>query len=99
MEQTVNELQPVAVDYSVASLPASVRLFKPLLFTNAAGYFCLWGPSPKTGIYGCGDSQQAAISDWVNHLEARVNGDLENDPLGQRLSDEMVKAKIDFRVS
>lgn len=98
MQQLKNgPLETVTIDYSASTIPASVRLFKPTIFTNEAGYFCLWGSDPQQGIYGCGISQQEAITDWVNHLRTRLEGDLANDPVGKELADAMVNAKVDFK--
>lgn len=82
----------VILNYERENLPASVRLFKPILIEGEAGYFCFWGPSPKDGVYGCGLSQQEAISDWVDHLKSRIESGIKNDPVAQRL----VEADIDF---
>ena len=98
MEPYINtSLETVVIDYNAPSIPDSVRLLKPILYTNETGYFCLWGSDPKQGVYGCGISQQEAITDWVNHLKERLEGDLTNDPLGQRLAEQMVHAKVDFK--
>jgi len=99
MSNQFDNLKSVELDYNCPSLPASVRLLKPRLLMSDVGFFCLLGENPRTGIYGCGISQQQALTDWVNRLKTRVQSEANDDPFVTGIAERMVEAKIDFTES
>lgn len=73
MNQThVTTGNPVRLDFRKEDLPISVKLFRPQLFQDGQGYFCLLGPDPDIGISGYGNTREEALNDWDMHLKERI---------------------------
>jgi hypothetical protein len=71
------------IDYSQFSIPKAVKALKPVLFQEGEGFCCLLGPDPQAGIFGCGETPEAAIADWNRHLSDRMSQPLGDDPVAQ----------------
>lgn len=55
----------IKLDYERADVPKSVRILKPTLYQEGTGtYCCILGEDPQAGIFGCGNSPEAAMESW-----------------------------------
>lgn len=71
---------PVRLDFRKEELPISVKLFRPRLFQDDQGYYCLFGPDPDIGISGYGNTRKEALDNWDTHLKERIRvGDLDDE--------------------
>jgi hypothetical protein len=61
-------LEKVEIDTIWSKLPNSYHDLKPAIYKNGKDYFCLLGPHPVEGIFGCGDTAEEAIWEWDHHL-------------------------------
>ena len=94
MEQyDVPEEMRVPLDYADEELPASVRVFKPVLFIDGDSFCCVLGPDPQAGVFGCGDTSKEALIDWEKHLIDRINYNLGDDEVSKFLIDNLHKIK------
>lgn len=59
-----NGLELVKLDYNAPELPKSVRRTQPLLFRDGDSFCCVLGPDPQAGIFGCGQTVEAALVDF-----------------------------------
>ena len=65
-------LYEIEIDYSDLGYPAKARKLRPHVFQNGEVYYCVYGPDPQVGIFGCGDTPLEAIEDWENDLQIRI---------------------------
>lgn len=75
MKQMPVEKQAI-IDYNMEdkNLPSAVRQFQPTVFKDGSTFCCILGPSPQEGVFGCGDSPQAALKEWDKHLHQLLDG-------------------------
>jgi len=71
-KETYDRLEPVKVDFDQEGIPKKAKKLQPQVFKDGDSYCCLFGPDPEVGIYGCGDTPQAALIDWEKDLEKRM---------------------------
>jgi hypothetical protein len=81
----------VKIDFSDQSVPASVKVLKPLLFVDGNSYCCVLGEDPQAGVFGCGVTAHEALQDWDNHLKERI-ASRENDELTPYIKNTLEKA-------
>lgn len=62
----------VPIDLQASSTPESVRQLDPVLFKDGSSYICILGPDPQAGVYGSGESPQAALAEWDKDLHERL---------------------------
>jgi len=74
-QMNVSEDMKVKVDFTAADIPASVKMFRPLVFHDGDSFCCVLGPDPQLGIFGCGDSVESAMKDWDDHLREQITHD------------------------
>ncbi|HKG08888.1 MAG TPA: hypothetical protein VKB19_20625 [Pedobacter sp.] len=73
MEQmNIADSMKVDIDFSNQDLPASVRKLEPLVWKDGDTFCCVLGPDSQDGIFGCGESPEAALADWDAHLAQRL---------------------------
>lgn len=67
------------VDIDYAEYDLETQKLQPTVYKEDGNSFgCLTGPDPETGIYGHGDTPEAAITAWRSELEnrfKRLHGD------------------------
>lgn len=71
---STNSIHPedkVEIDYSAYDL--RTQKLKPTVYRLGDSFGCLSGPDPETGIFGRGDSPDAAVKAWRNALQERLN--------------------------
>lgn len=70
MENDSIDLQgQIEVDYS--QYDEAVQKLKPKVYQQGDVFCCLSGPDQETGIFGSGDTIDAAIQSWKSALEER----------------------------
>lgn len=91
MEQSnLRDDMKVQLDYADPELPVSVRTFKPLVFQDGDSYCAVFGPD-RNGVFGRGETPQAALLDWNRKLYYRIKE--------SKMDDEVVKYVIDTVVN
>lgn len=68
-QQKPVEESDIKIDYS--QYDEAVQKLKPKVYREGDLFSCLSGPDPETGVYGSGDTPQAAIQSWRSALEER----------------------------
>ena len=63
---------PVRLDFRNEELPITVKLFRPKLYQDDQGYYCLFGPDPDAGISGYGNTKDEALFNWDTELKVRI---------------------------
>ena len=71
------------LDYEGAEVPATVQLFKPVVYKDGTDYCCLMGPDPQIGVFGCGETPEEAVEDWADDLEERLQKQDPDDEVAQ----------------
>lgn len=81
MEQmNIPEDQRIVIDLSAPGMPKSAGELLPVVFQEEDSYCCLLGADPTVGIFGCGDTPEAAVKDWAADLKRRLDSpSLEDD--------------------
>jgi hypothetical protein len=88
MEQmNLDGLEAVAVDYESGSIPVSVKTFEPSVYKHGLFFCCILGPAPETGVFGCGDTLRAALTDWDKQLQERIRDYREGDEVAEYILD------------
>lgn len=77
VRNSINPDDRVDIDYSGYDI--ETQKLQPTVYKEDENSFgCLTGPDPETGIYGQGDTPEAAILAWRSKLEdrfTRLHGD------------------------
>lgn len=60
-----NEIEVVAIDYTIAGIPDIARQLKPVVFIDGSAYSCLLGPDPQSGVFARGNTPLDAVKNWV----------------------------------
>lgn len=68
---TTGRFETITLDYDDPRLPANVRVFKPVVWRDETLYCVISGPNAQQGIFGCGESIEAALQDWNRRLEKK----------------------------
>lgn len=84
-QMNMQGFEVIKIDYDRMDLPGAVRYFKPIIYKDGTNYCCLMGPDPQQGVFGCGDSPQDAVKDWMDDLEERLKTSRPNDKMVQYL--------------
>ena len=74
-------LEVIPVDFSAETIPNSVRQTHPLVYKDGDAVCCVLGPDPQRGIFGCGDSVEAALADFNVHFQEMLEHPIEGDPV------------------
>jgi hypothetical protein len=74
---------PVRLDFRMNELPISVKLFRPQLFQDDQGYYCLFGPDTDAGISGYGNTREEALDNWDMRLKERIRTRNTDDEVAQ----------------
>jgi|SRR6188474_2065828 hypothetical protein len=73
MEQfNVPNEKKVNINYSDKDLPASVKIFQPVVFKDGDLFCVVLGPDAHQGVSGYGNTLQEAIMSWDKGLQQRV---------------------------
>jgi hypothetical protein len=73
MEQMKSDgLDRVVVDFDDSSLPENVRALRPLVWHDRTQYCVLLGPDPDIGVFGRGETVDAALEQWSWNLQERM---------------------------
>jgi len=62
----------IIIDYSDKDLPASVKIFQPVVFKDGYLFCVVLGPDAERGVSGYGNTLQEAIVSWNKSLQQRV---------------------------
>src|SRR3569833_485796 len=84
----VNKDDIIPLEYTDESLPEAVRKWRPILYKDEAAVCCILGSDPMEGIFGCGDTPDAAIKDWNEHFKEFVNKPGNEEMLPQLVSNQ-----------
>jgi hypothetical protein len=96
MEQMkMDGLKVVPINYEDTQLPLPVRDLRPVVYMDGDAYFCLLGPDPLVGVFGCGRTKEKALADWTMHLHERISHPAETDELAQEILDLRRARKTD----
>jgi hypothetical protein len=96
MEQmSMRGLDVISIDYEDPAFPTPIRDFRPAVYMDGNSFCCLLGPDPQAGIFGCGTTQQAAISDLVEHFHERIDHPAAEDELAKEIIDSRSISKKD----
>lgn len=74
-------------------VPASVAALRPTLFKDGNSYCTILGPDPSIGIFGCGNTPEAALADWDKHLKECLEQPANNDPVAKYAKEKLESAK------
>lgn len=88
-QMKVDEKAKIALNYEDPDLPGSVSQFKPILFKEGDSYCVLLGPDPQEGVFGCGDSPEAAMKDWVKHFNDEIDNPTEGNETTRFILDNL----------
>ena len=73
MEQfNVPDDKKVSINYSDTDLPASVKIFKPVVFKDGDLFCVILGPDAERGVCGYGDTPKQALMNWDKDLQERL---------------------------
>lgn len=73
---SVNPNNKIEIDYN--RYDQAVQKLKPRVYLDGPTFCCLSGPDPETGVFGSGNTLEAAIQSWRHALEERfkrINGE------------------------
>ena len=76
-------LEVISIDYDADTTPLSVRQTHPLVFKDGNAVCCVLGPDPQRGIFGCGDTVTAALSDFDVHFQQVLEHPIQGDPVSE----------------
>lgn len=65
-------LEPVIISFEQNWVPQKAQKLQPQVYKDGDLFCCLFGPDPETGIFGCGNTPEAAVLDWEKELEKRI---------------------------
>lgn len=69
MEQMkADGLQTVEINFDDSTLPETVRKLHPLVWHDGNAYCAVLGPDMQAGVFGCGETVDAALNDWDQHI-------------------------------
>jgi hypothetical protein len=80
-QMKVSEEKKVKVDFDLSDFPRTVKVIKPLVFTEGNAFCCAIGPDPHTGVFGYGTTIKKAIDDWDTKLMDRLATAQDDDEL------------------
>jgi len=96
MEQmNIPEAMQVKIDYEEGTLSRAVQELRPVVWKEESDFCCLIGPDPQEGVFGCGTTVDAALSDWEQHLNQRLNEATPEDAVAQYVKDTFRISKSD----
>ena len=78
-----NGLKVIPIDFDANTIPASVRETHPLVYEDGDAVCCLLGPNPQDGIFGCGETIDAALADFDVHFQELLQHPKEGDPVSE----------------
>lgn len=58
------EKELLQVDYTSANAPDSVKNFRPDVYRDEHGFYCILGSSPDNRIMGQGETIEKAFASW-----------------------------------
>lgn len=85
----------VAIDYEDDNIPLNAREFRPAVYKDGNSYCVLLGEDPQAGIFGCGETKEAALKDWDVHFSERIMMHAKGDELVQYIEDTRKVSKKD----
>jgi hypothetical protein len=70
---------------AIVSVPLTgiAELMKPVVFSEGNMFCCLLGHDPQTGVMGCGDTPELALSDWDRRLKQHLATHTDDDYIVQ----------------
>ena len=87
----------IDIDYEGKDIPASAKEFRPAVYKDGDSFCVLLGEDPQAGIFGCGETTKAALEDWENHFNDRLQSHLQGDELVQYIEDTRKTSKKDMQ--
>ncbi len=85
----------VSVDFESEGLSRGVKELRPVVWREGTDFCCLLGPDPQEGIFGCGNTAEAAMNDWETHLRERIEIAGASDEVAQYAIDTLQISKDD----
>jgi len=64
IQMKIDPADIIPINYNDPFIPDALQRFNPTLYKQGNSFCCILGPAPDTGIFGCGETPDAAISAW-----------------------------------
>ncbi|RXK83737.1 hypothetical protein [Filimonas effusa] len=65
------EKERIKIDFTRSDLPASVKNFRPDIYQDENGFYCILGTDPAERIIGRGDTVEKALQEWDKNYVAQ----------------------------
>jgi hypothetical protein len=96
MEQMIFDQNLIVdIDFTAADVEKTLKTLQPVVFRDNERFCCHLGSDLENGILGCGDSPEAAITDWKEQLKLRIADASEEDELATFVKDSLNFSKND----
>jgi hypothetical protein len=82
-------LDIVLLDFEDPSLPENVRALRPLVWHDHNAYCALLGPDAESGVFGSGETVDAALEQWSWNLQERMLRPDADDAIAQFIRDSL----------
>ena len=92
----VPESMLVTVDFEDKAIPEAIREFRPAVYRDGESFCVLLGEDPQAGIFGCGETRELALSDWLQHFNQRMSDHIPGDAIVQYVEDTRSIRKKDM---
>lgn len=67
------EKERIKFDYTSADIPDSVKNFRPDIYHDEHGFYCILGTDPTDRIIGRGHTVEMALQDWDRNYQLKAN--------------------------
>jgi hypothetical protein len=65
------ENESIKVDYTTGNFPEAAKNFRPDVFKDEEGFYCILGTDPATRVTGRGETVEAALADWDKNYQSK----------------------------
>lgn len=94
-QMDIPQQMQVPVDFESQDLSRRIKELRPVVWREGTDFCCLLGPDPQEGIFGCGNTAEAAMNDWETHLRERIENASISDEVAQYAIDTLNISKDD----
>lgn len=89
----VPEEMKIEIDFSDKRIPASARIFSPLVYRDGDTYYCILGPDLRQGVFGFGNTPIEALKDWDKNLEKKKKSNDADDEVAFYIQETLKRTK------
>jgi hypothetical protein len=90
MEQMkIDPRSRIEIDYNDWPLTTATQKLQPVVFKEGDSFYCLLGPDPIEGIFGCGTTAYEAVTDSEQQLHDRLASDKPDDRVASYVKDTL----------